>query len=108
MINVVLFHLDDCTRLTTVIETESYPLQLHNGYFCLLKLRLQACIKEIRDCIEGFIKSNPSFLDSISYGGYLSTESLEILLQLNDCYSGGAYIMLNDVNLSHYFVLSQN
>jgi len=71
-------------------------------------VRLEACTKEIWDCIEGFTKSNPSFLDSISIGGYLTTESLEILLQLNDCYSGGAYVMLNDVNLSHYFVLSQN
>jgi len=55
MINVVLFHLDNYTNLTTAIETltnVSYPLQLHNGYSCLLKLRLQAYIKEIRDWLK--------------------------------------------------------
>jgi len=62
MINVALFHLDDYTKLIMAIEAptnESHPLQLRNGYLCLLKLRLQTCTKEIRDCIEGFTKSNP-------------------------------------------------
>jgi len=70
MINVVLFHLDDYTKLTTAIEiltNESAPQWL-------LASRKYG----------GFTKSNPSFLDSISNGGYLTVENAEALFRLNN------------------------
>ena len=98
MINVLLFHFQDYTKLTKAIEdliNKSYSLQLHNGYTCLLKLRLYACISEIRNCIESFTKSNPSFLSSITTGGYLTAENAEVLMQLSsegNCSFEGMYV----------------
>jgi len=108
MTNVLLFHLDDYAKLTRAIEiliNKSYPLQLHNGYKCLLKLRLYACVSEIRDCIKSFMESNPSFLTSIANGGYLTAEYTEILFQITNeenCSSEGTYVLLTYSNKTLY------